>query len=159
MLSPQDPAIDGLGRRSVAAEPAEEHDHEADQRPSSRLRATILLGRPSVDPLAGRARQRVQAIRRRRPPVWADEPIRLINSKMLDSIRVAAIGPREEQNAQVRDGDLDRDGHDGLDELLHRGTGSIRLLARLLFRVLVRDVGRPRGLALWRRASVGTRTS
>src|SRR5260370_21653679 len=78
---------------------------------------------------------------------------------MLDSIRVAAIGPREEQNAQVRDGDLDRDGHDGLDELLHRGTGSIRLLARLLFRALVRDVGRPRGLALWRPASGGPRTS
>jgi hypothetical protein len=28
-----------------------------------------------------------------------------------------------------------------------------------LFRVLVWDVGRPGGLALWRRASVGTRTS
>jgi hypothetical protein len=28
-------------------------------------------------------------------------------------------------------------------ELLHRGTGSIHLLGRLLFRVLARDVGRP----------------
>ena len=48
---------------------------------------------------------------------------------------------------------------DSLYELLHRGTGSIHLLGHLLFRVLERDVGRPRGLALWRRASVGTRTS
>ncbi len=72
---------------------------------------------------------------------------------------VANIDPREDQNAHVRDGDLDRDGPDGLDELLHRGTGSIHLLGHLLLRVLARDVGRARGLALWRRASVGTRTS